>query len=81
MDTEYDTPINIKKLELENVAKNIMDICIIPNCHSYNIPIKELLNYMLKMDYLELDEPALMKIKFKIKKKRGRPRNSNTLKT
>lgn len=81
MDTESEDTINIKKLELEKVAKNLMDICIIPNCHSYNIPIKELLNYMLKMDYLELDEPVLMKMKFKIKKKRGRPRNSNTLKT
>ena len=81
METETEPSINIKKMELEHIAKNIMDICIIPNCHSYNIPIKELLNYMLKLDYLELDETVLMKIKFKHKKKRGRPRNSKTLKT
>ena len=81
MESESEASINRKKMELEQVAKNIMDICIIPNCHSYDIPIKELLNYMLKMDYLELDETVLMKMKFKIKKKRGRPRNSKTLKT
>ena len=58
----------------EIIAKNLLEFCIIPNCQSHNVEPKELLNYMLTMNYQKLDETLT------IKKKRGRPRGSKNSK-
>ena len=34
-------------MDKQNIAKELMEICIIPNCNMY-IEVKELLDYMLE---------------------------------
>lgn len=55
------------------IAKELMDICIIPNCNMYNIDVKELLNFMLRMDYINC---SIKPEEEQTKKGRGRPRGS-----
>jgi len=50
-----------------------MNICIIPNCNMYNIEVKELLDHMLRMDYINVTTNTK---EDKPKKGRGRPRGS-----
>ena len=61
----------------ETIAKNLLEFCIIPNCESHNVEPKELLNYMLTMNYQKLDEESDT---LTIKKKRGPPRGSKNSK-
>lgn len=62
---------------IELVAKNLLEFCIIPNCQSHNVEPKELLNYMLTMNYMKMDNTSDSLI---VKKKRGRPRGSKNSK-
>ena len=60
-------------MDKQNIAKELMEICIIPNCNMYNIEVKELLDYMLRMDYMNV---KVAPVEETPKKGRGRPRGS-----
>ena len=60
-------------MDKSRIAKELMDICIIPNCNMYNIDVKDLLDHMLRMDYMNV---SLDNNEVKTKKGRGRPRGS-----
>tara|TARA_B100000035_G_C21021598_1_gene564285 strand:- start:1716 stop:1922 length:207 start_codon:yes stop_codon:yes gene_type:complete len=60
-------------MDKQTVAKELMNICIIPNCNMYNIEVKELLDHMLRMDYINV---TMNTEENKPKKGRGRPRGS-----
>ena len=60
-------------MDKQNIAKELMEICIIPNCNMYNIEVKELLDYMLRMDYMNVKVAPVEEMP---KKGRGRPRGS-----
>ena len=60
-------------MDKQNIAKELMEICIIPNCNMYNIEVKELLDYMLRMDYMNVKIEPIIDTP---KKGRGRPRGS-----
>lgn len=65
--------------KLEIVAQNLLTYCIMPNCDTHGISLKELLEYMIRMNYREIDtslENNNSIDELKIKKKRGRPKGS-----
>ena len=65
-------------MDKQKIAKELMDICIIPNCNTYNIEVKELLDYMLRMDYTNVKVEPVEEMP---KKGRGRPRGSKKKQT